>query len=199
VTPSSCSDGLARGSGWPLVTLGTKALAATLLATFSARAAADEPAFGPNDIQTVFFFNKSDDHNRVDYGLKLDGKCVPVGDEALFPYWRELENPPPVKTHTLKFIEYAAYGVSEQKVLKRPGQTEIAIKLRALSRPITVVTEKDATGKCRAVAHAKIGEVADAELSSAYIKLSHGWSVEYVEVHGRDPKSGKDLTEKLLP
>lgn len=176
-----------------------RALAGTLAALLAAPAHAEEQTFGPHDIATVFFFNKSDDKNRVDYGLRLDANCMPVGDEPLFPYWRELENAPPERTHPLKFIEYAAYGVADQKILKRPGVAEISVRLRALDRPITVVTEKDESGKCRAVAWAKVNGVEKAQLSSAYIKLSHGWSVAYVEVHGKDPRAGKDLLEKLLP
>jgi hypothetical protein len=171
----------------------------TLVALVAARAQAEEPAFGPHDIVTVFFFNKSDDKNRVDYGLRLDANCMPVGDEPLFPYWRELENAPPERTHTLKFIEYAAYGVADQKILRRPGVAEISVRLRALDRPITIVTEKDESGKCRAIAWSKISGIDKAQLNSAYIKLSHGWSVAYVEVHGKDLKAGKDLLEKLLP
>jgi hypothetical protein len=182
-----------------LLNLKTHTVLGTLAALVGTQAHADEPAFGPNDIVTVFFFNKSDDKNRVDYGLRLDANCAPVGDEPLFPYWRELEHAPPEKTHALKFIEYAAYGVADQKMLKRPGLTEIAVRLRALDRPITVVVDKDEAGKCRAVAWSKISGVEKAQLSSAYIKLSHGWSVAYVEVHGKDPKAGKDLLEKLLP
>jgi hypothetical protein len=172
---------------------------ALLVALLSARAFAEEPEFGPHDIVTVFYFNKSDDKNRVDYGLRLDANCMPVGDEPLFPYWRELEHAPPEKTHTLKFIEYAAYGVADQKILRRPGVAEIGVKLRALDRPIVIVVDKGETGKCRAVAYSKISGIDKAELSSAYIKLARGWSVAYVEVHGKDPKAGKDLLEKLLP
>ena len=81
-----------------------------------------DPDFGPNDVATVFFFSKSDDRNRVDYGLRLDATCMPVGEEPLFPYWREFESEPPgLKTHSLKFFEYAGYGVSEQRIKKFLG------------------------------------------------------------------------------
>jgi hypothetical protein len=47
---------------------------------------------------TLFFISKSDDENRVDYGMRLDSKCAPYGDESVFPYWREFEPLPPVRT-----------------------------------------------------------------------------------------------------
>ena len=35
-------------------------------------AKAGEPPFGRFDVRTVFYISKSDDHNRVDYGIHLD-------------------------------------------------------------------------------------------------------------------------------
>ena len=81
--------------------MGTLAPSLILLAISGAEESGD-PAWGPHDIQTVFFFSKSDDKNRVDYGLRLDANCRPVGEEPLFPYWREFESEPPgLKTHSL--------------------------------------------------------------------------------------------------
>lgn len=34
---------------------------------------------GANDVQTTFFIAKSDDRNRVDYGMRLDTNRAPVG------------------------------------------------------------------------------------------------------------------------
>ena len=54
---------------------------AVVMAT-SGDARASAVSFGPNDVPTVFFINKSDDHNRVDYGIRLNEHCAPTGDEA---------------------------------------------------------------------------------------------------------------------
>jgi len=180
------------------VTHSTRALAATLLATFSARAAADEPAFGATDIETVFFFNKSDDHNRVDYGIRLDGNCSPVNDEAVFPYWREFENSPPVRTHPLGIFEYVPYGFSEQRLVHRNGQGgDQLIRLKQLARPILIRARKGADGNCAANAYARIGGVEGAELVSVYAKLAGAMSVDYIDIHGKNTQTGADITERV--
>lgn len=174
--------------------------ATLVLVVAAATAHADEPAFSGNDVPTVFFFSKSDDKNRVDYGLKLDDKCLPVGDEPLFPYWREFEGGLDGKrTHTLKFFEYAAYGVADQKVDRAEGRATLKVQLKAFPREITITTEKTSEGKCAVVPRSVIAASPNIELVSAFIKLKSGWSVEYVEVKGRDPKTGKNLAERLLP
>ena len=159
-----------------------------------------ETVFGPNDVPTVFFISKSDDRNRVDYGLRLNDDCLPVGDQPLFPYWRELENAPPERTHPLKFIEHFAYGVAQQRLLRRtPAGAEIEVKLKPLDRAITITAERGADGRCRAVARTIIGGVANIELVSAYVQLLRPMSVEYVEIHGRHPMTGQPVEERLVP
>src|SRR5678816_3141342 len=128
--------------------------------------------FGANDVQTVFFINKSDDHNRVDYGIHLTEHCAPTGDDAVFPYWREFENSPPVRTHTLGMLEYVPYGFSEQRLVHRTqsGGDQL-VRLKQLDRPIAIRTRKDANG-CAATAYARIGGVDGAQLVSVYVKLA---------------------------
>ena len=46
---------------------------------------------------------------------------------------------------------------------------------------------------------AVIAGQADVELQSAFIKLKRGWTVDYVEVRGKDPKTGKGLSERMAP
>lgn len=180
-----------------LPVLRTLALAGTALALCGAEVAAMDPKFGPNDIETLFYISKSDDKNRVDYGLRLDANCQPVGDDPVFPYWREFENAPPVKTHSLKFFEYAGYGVVGLKVAKNEGGADITLKLKPLSREIVISTGKGPDGKCRAVVRTTIADVQGAELKSAYLKLKFGWTVEYADVFGKHPVTGADLTERL--
>ena len=177
--------------------LSSNALVAAVTITASSALAGD-PDFGPQDVPTVFFFSKSDDRNRVDYGLRLDAACLPVGEEPLFPYWREFESEPPgLKTHSLKFFEYAAYGISEQRIKKTEGRADITVKLKAFPREIVITTEKGPDGKCAVTPRSVIAATPNVELVSAFIKLKSGWSVEYVEVKGR--VNGKGLSERLLP
>lgn len=156
-----------------------------------------EPVFGPNDIATLFFVNKSDDRNRVDYGMRLDADCVPVGDDPVFPYWREFENSPPVRTHGISWIEHLAYGVAEQHLVRRtPTGAEHFVRLKPLPRDLLITTEKGADGTCQATVRTIVAGVPGAELLSAYIKLRGVMSLDYLELHGRDAK-GQPLLERL--
>lgn len=171
-------------------------VALAALSSIAASARAATPEFAPHDVPTVFFINKSDDHNRVDYGLRLDAECRPVGDEALFPYWREFENAPPVRTHPLGWWEFTAYGIAQQGPSSVPG--EYRVKLKRLPRVLLIRTAKKADGKCSAVAQTSVAGVADAEVVSAFAKLrSVVHSVEYLEMHARDPRTGTMLSERL--
>lgn len=154
--------------------------------------------FGPNDIETVFFISKSDDRNRVDYGIRLTGHCAPVNDDAVFPYWREFENSPPVRTHSLGMFEYVPYGFAEQRLVHRTlaGGDQL-VRLKQLDRPIEVSTKKEADGHCSAVARARIGGVEGATLVSVYAKLAGIASVDYVDIHGKNPQTGADITERV--
>lgn len=156
------------------------------------------PSFGPFDVQTVFFINKSDDHNRVDYGMRLDSHCAPVSDKAVFPYWREFEHAPPVRTHPLKFYEYAAYGFAEQRVVEKSstgGRT--LVELKEVTRPILIVTRRSKAGYCAATAYARIQGNPHARLDHIFVKLAGILDVAYVDIHGSDPRTGAKLMERL--
>ncbi len=170
-------------------------LAGALVAP-AAKAAA-YPAFGPNDVPTAFFISKSDDHNRVDYWLRLDGNCQPVNDEAVTPYWREFEKAPPVVTHSINFLDRMAYGISAQRIASRSATgADYALRLKAVGRPIGITTHRDASGKCVAVARTTIAGVT-AELLSIYVKLASPVSVEYIDIKGRDFRTGKPIVERM--
>jgi hypothetical protein len=172
--------------------------AACLLTT---DAQAKEPKFFPFDVPTAFYIAKSDDRNRVDYGIHLDEHCVPATDDAVFPYWREFENAPPVRVHTLGTFEYIAYGISRQQtVTKSPNGGIQVVKLRQFDKkPVRIITKKDADGRCSAQARTVINGK-DSELTYVYIKLNKGGlfpSVDYVGVHGRDSVSALEIEERL--
>lgn len=161
-------------------------------------ARADAPAFGTYDVATVFFISKSDDHNRVDYGIRLTANCAPVNDDAVFPYWREFEHSPPVRTHPLGFFEYVPYGFSEQRLVHRtPTSGDQLIRLKQLDRPILISSKKEADGKCSAIAHAHIGGVEGAELVSVFAKLAGPMSVDYIDIHGKNPTTGAEILERV--
>jgi hypothetical protein len=169
-----------------------------LVTTTAGDARADTMQFGAHDVETVFFISKSDDHNRVDYGIRLNEHCAPTNDDAIFPYWREFEHSPPVRTHSLGMLEYVPYGFSEQRLVHRTltGGDQF-VRLKQLARPILVTTKKEADGHCTAVAHARVAGVEGAIFTSVYAKLSGLTSVDYVDIHGKNPQTGADLTERV--
>jgi hypothetical protein len=178
------------------IALGGLGLAAFLLSSI---ASADEVHFGPHDIPTVFYISKSDDHNRVDYGMRLGDHCAAATKEAVFPYWREFEHAPPVRTHVLGMFEYFAYGISEQHAVRgAAGSNEYVLELKQFGqRPIWITSKLEPDGRCSVLARCAIGGVRFAELLSIYVKLAGPMKVEYVIVRGRDLATGTLLEERL--
>jgi hypothetical protein len=179
----------------------TLATAAVVLAAFAnpAIAYADEPHFGAHDIATAFYISKSDDHNRVDYGMRLDSHCTAANNDAVFPYWREFEHAPPVRTHSLGTFEYFAYGLSGQGVRHNAESSgEYWVKLKQFGqRPIWISTRREADGHCSALARCTIAGVKFAQLLSIYVKLSGPLSVDYLVVKGKNLDTGQLLEERL--
>jgi hypothetical protein len=161
-------------------------------------AQAEEIRFAQNDVPTVFFINKSDDHNRVDYAMRLNQDCLPTSQDAVFQYWREFENSPPVRTHGLNMMERIAYGISEQHIIKNEGKRdEYTIRLKQLPRPITIITEKSPDGKCSAYAKTAINGT-EAKLGNVYVKLGGLLnSVEYIEIHGKSLMTNQAVMERM--
>ena len=174
------------------------ALAAVALTTLPWSAQANEPRFGANDVETLFFISKSDDHNRVDYGMRLDSHCSPYGEEPVFPYWREFEPPPPVRTKPMGAFAKMGYGISTQRVLQRTAAGgETAIELKQVERVIFITTSRGANGRCSALVRTTIANVQYAELVSIFVKLSGFLSVSYVDIKGKDLATGKQIEERL--
>src|SRR5579863_3847843 len=167
---------------------------AAILAACSGRSPGELAA---RDVSTVFFISKSDDHNRVDYGMRLDDHCVPKHD-AVFPYWHEFE--PVERTHPLGAFEDRAYGVADQHEIARvAGGADYSVTLKRFDRPIEISVRKQANGQCSTVAHTTIDAIDQAEFSDAFAQLGGLFQVDYIELHGRDPKTGAKLSERIQP
>jgi Domain of unknown function (DUF4833) len=163
--------------------------------------AADAILFKDQDIATVFFINKSDDRNRVDYGIHLDQNCHPTSkDEAVFFYWREFEKSPPVRTHDTNFWDEIAYGIKEQRLLSQNETgAEYFVRLKQIDRDITIIITRSGKDICTAIAKMTINHIPNAQLLSAFAKLGGGlFSVEYVDIHGKDLKTGKMIEDRIL-
>lgn len=174
---------------------------AALAAAVPGSAGAADPEFGQHDVPTVFYISKSDDRNRVDYGIRLDARCAPAKDDAVFPYWREFENSPPVRTHALGMFEYVPYGISEQRSIKKTQTGGVHVmKLRQFDKTqIGIITKKEADGRCTSQAHAIINGK-EAELTYIYVKLGKGGltpKVDWVDVHGKDLETGAEIVERM--
>jgi hypothetical protein len=160
-------------------------------------ARADDIRFGPHDVPTVFFISKSDDHNRVDYAIRLAEDCVPMSNDAVFPYWRELEKTP-VFLHPINLVERVPYGISSQGLLTRfANGADYFLRLRALDRVITIALRKQADGSCTATPHATIHGVASV-LFSVFAKVAWPMSVDYIDIHGKDAASGAPVNERVI-
>jgi len=179
---------------------------ATLVATAPAAAApppappaASEIRFGASDIPTVFYISKSDGRNRVDYGMRLNDSCAPINNDAVFPYWRDFEHSPPVRTHALGMFARLGYGISEQRLV-HGGKPDAAYEVRLKQfkqRPVWITSKRDADGHCRSLARCAIAGLRFAELLSIYVKLAGPLSVEYIIVKGRNLETGKLIEERV--
>lgn len=159
---------------------------------------ASDPSFGPHDVETLFSIAKSDDRNRVDYGMRLDANCAPAGQDPVFPYWREFERSPPVRTKPMGAFSKMGYGISTQQTLRRtPTGGEHAIRLKQVDRFLFITTTKGADGRCSALVRTKIAGVEYAELRSIYVKLSGILSVAYIDIKGRNLATGQPVEERL--
>jgi hypothetical protein len=179
---------------------GAGAIVAMLLAAES-EARGEQPRIDRYDVPTVFYIAKSDDGSRVDYGIHLDEHCAPQNNDAIFLYWRELDNHP-VTTHTLGTFEYIPYGVWDQRVVRKTATGgEYLVRLRQFKdSPIEITTQKEADGHCSSLARMTINRQT-AQLLYVWVKLTKGFpwpSVSFVDVHGKDLTTGQDVVQRIM-
>src|SRR4051812_47225394 len=96
-------------------------------------AAHAEGRFGDHDVRTMFVIGKNTDKNEVQFGIRLDADCLPIGDEPIYNYWRQYEKGPEV-TEDLNFLDKTGYGIKRQKVEERSAAgSKVVMQLRATS------------------------------------------------------------------
>lgn len=172
---------------------------ATLLAAlvFAPRALA-EIVFGEHDVQTIFYIAKSNDRNRVDYAVRLDASCRPVGPEPLYCYWRTFEpNVPPIVE--LNFLDESVYGIDIQEVGRTDerGGTHLTMAVAAIEEDIEVYVWPGAEG-CRAHAKATIGGQ-PAVLDHIFVQLRGLAGVDHIMVRGNAVRTGRPVFERREP
>jgi len=167
---------------------------ATVLAFFVAPALA-RVTFGANDVQTIFFISKSDDRNRVDYGVRLDDACLPVGARPVFAYWRRFE-PRQARLGELNPMDRRAYGIQSQSVRSRADNGSwIEMRLRGFPRErFLVLVQRGTESACHARAQVRIDQH-DAFLHHIHIELEGPMRIDRVVLEGRDVQTGAALRE----
>lgn len=165
----------------------------------------DEIKFESFDIPTAFFISKSNDSNRVDYGLRLNKDCHPKDpSEPVFYYWREFEPPPPVRTHEVNWMDKIGYGISDQKTLRVTNDgAEISMVLKQVDKPIKIKVFKNPdagpknTAPCSSTVTTAIAGVPDALMQSVFVKVSGPISIDYIDIHGIHPKTHLPIEERI--
>jgi hypothetical protein len=189
-TSRSSSTRLARVAG---------GCASAVLAVASAgRSALADGRFGPHDIRTLFAIDKSDDRNRVEYGIRLDPDCVPRASEPVYAYWRQVERGPEV-TDDLNFGDRTVYGIKDQHVSAQPGDgTRVVIRLRATSKRSIGIYVRKGNGTCLADSMTFIAGVA-ARLRLIHVELAGPFSVSWIELRGERTDNGQPIVERVKP
>jgi hypothetical protein len=155
-----------------LVTLGSHATAA--------RAGSPPPS---GSAVPVFSIAKSENRNQVQYVVRLDDHCAPLGPSPVSAYWRMLEQGP-TQTAPILPREVRAYGLASQAVVASDASGgQVHVVLNALpARSMTVVTSRGADGACRALTIASIAGT-PAHLFNVYVHLK--WDgVDYLLLQG---------------
>lgn len=160
---------------------------AVVLSAFAAQstlpAHASSARLGPWDVDSLFFISKSENHNQVHYGVRLDAACKPVGPRPVFAYWRMLEEGP-TATAPLLDREQAAYGLDEaQVVFGSATSPRVRIRLRSFpDRPIVVRPELRGDHCVASVVCDIRGEAA--RLERIHVVIGMFWSVRSVTLEG---------------
>jgi hypothetical protein len=181
-------------SPWNRVVL---ALAACAAAATSARgASADDVHIGPNDVGQVFVVSKSENKNQVSYGIRLDERCMPVGPQPMFAFWKLYEDGPNAVADLLG-VEQPAYGIAIQEVLAPNGASgRVRVTLRAIAtRPIVVETSR-VLGRCVATATLDVAGTR-AKLAGVFAQLKWPIGVAYLDLIGNALSDGHVVKERI--
>jgi hypothetical protein len=171
-------------------------LAAALLLVCSA-ARADEPP-APVVLQPVFTISKSSNRNLVQYSIRLDAQCSPVGSAPVFAYWKMLEKGPG-ETAPLLEREVRAYGMATERVLPPGNDTagRVAITLKAVpDRTIVIETAHAQGGGCLALATTTISGT-PAHLFDVYVRVAVLSAADYLLLEGWS-MTGKTVLRETL-
>ncbi len=143
----------------------------------------------PTD-ERLFHIERSKNRNLVCYDVKLNPDGEWKTSDPVKVYWVNREETPGKMNGLSAIQKKLAYGYK----LKSHGEDSCVIALNACSdRPITVKKEEKKYC-CRMIINGLFSE-----LKSVYVKAQDGNSlkVEYVELVGKDLKTGNSTSEKI--
>jgi len=151
---------------------------------------------GEHDVATVFYVSKSDDRNRVDYGVRLDEACRPSRDEPIFAYWRRFEPGEP-RFGELNLFDQQAYGITSQRVASCDQRGSwIELGIRAIPDRMLVRVEPGPDGDgCVARARMELnGRLA--WVDHAHVQLAGPMAVRSITFYGTDVHTGDSVRER---
>lgn len=183
-------------------TLSTIAVAGSLVVLLVVSAgggrAQATPRIGAHDLPTLFYIAKSDDRNRVDYGVRLDASCAPVGDAPVFAYWRRFEpGQPPLGE--LNFLDARGYGIARQEVRVREANGSwIELGLAALPSHRLLALVQRAGDRCVGAVQTTI-RGREAVLDHVFVQLDGPMRIREVVLRGETRTSGEPISERMRP
>ncbi len=156
------------------------------------------PQIGSHDVATLFYIAKSDDRNRVDYGVQLDAACAPIGDAPLYAYWRRFEPGQP-RFGDLNLFDAAAYAIASQEVrVRETTGSWIEFRVRSLTtRRLLALVRRDGE-RCTGVAQTTI-DGQEAILHDVFVELDGPMSIREVVLRGQARVSGQPVIERMHP
>jgi hypothetical protein len=144
----------------------------------------------------LFVIERNKNRNLVQYVVRLDRDCRPVGEAPVEVYWRMLEIGPEA-TEDIGVFEQMAYGIKSQV---RRG-SEFDLRLEALpEKALRVRTSKGAAGECVAGAYGSI-KGSEGRLRRIFVQADEGAlmpSVRHIDISGVTA-AGAPLSERLAP
>jgi hypothetical protein len=157
-----------------------------------------ETRFGPHDVRTLFAIGKNTDKNEVQYGIRLDAQCLPVGDEPVYAYWRQYEKGPEI-TADLNWLDRTGYGIAKQRVEQRSAAgSRVVMSLRATSdRSIAIQVHKGEKA-CEAEAISYIARV-PSKLDRIHVQLTGPLSIAWIDIRGARLDDGRAISERTKP
>lgn len=177
---------------------GRAVLAAVLTGLFVPAVAVATPRIGVHDVQTLFFVSKSDDRNRVDYGIHLDEACLPVGRTPVFAYWRRFE-PGDEPLGSLNSLDEQVYGIRHQSVRSTaPNGSWVELRINGLPEDRILVLIQRVSDGCRARAHATLNG-RPVFLTRVHAQLRALIGIDHIRLHGTDRQTGARVVERRDP